>query len=214
MDSLPFTLATNKRLDRWVRIHTDGTVDVLTGRVEIGQGIVSAMAQMAADELDVALERVRMPAVDTTASPDEGTTSGSRSVEEGGTALRHACAEVRDLFLQTAARKLGTTLESLTVEDGTIRVRGRDETLTYWQLAPEVDLARDATGEVRPKAASALKIVGREVKRLDIPDKLFGAAFVHDLELPGMLHGRVVRPPSYRARLQAVDLDSVRALPG
>jgi CO/xanthine dehydrogenase Mo-binding subunit len=214
MDDLPFTLATNKRLDRWVRIHADGTVTVATGRVEIGQGIVSAMAQMAADELDVALERVRMPPVDTAHSPDEGTTSGSRSVEEGGTALRYACAEVRDLFLQTAARKLGATLESLTVEDGMIRVRGREETLTYWQLAPEVDLARDATGEVQPKSAAALKLVGREVQRLDIPDKLFGAAYVHDVELPGMLHGRVVRPPSYRARLQAVDLESVRALSG
>ncbi|MGH8636262.1 MAG: molybdopterin cofactor-binding domain-containing protein, partial [Burkholderiales bacterium] len=214
MDKLPFTLATNTRLDRWVRIHGDGTVSVLTGRVEIGQGIVSAMAQMAADELDVALERVRMPAVDTTRSPDEGTTSGSRSVEEGGTALRYACAEVRDLLLQTAARKLGATLESLTVEDGTIRVRGRDDTVTYWQLAPEVDLARDAIGDVQPKAAAALKIVGREVKRVDIPDKLFGAAYVHDLDLPGMLHARVVRPPSYRARLQAVDLEAVRALAG
>src|SRR5690606_11500377 len=126
-----------------------------TGRVEIGQGIVSAMAQMAADELDVALERVRLPAVDTTASPDEGTTSGSRSVEEGGTALRHACAEVRDLLLQTAARKLGTTLESLTVEDGMIRVRGRGEQLTYWELAPDVDLGVEASGDVEPKAASA-----------------------------------------------------------
>jgi CO/xanthine dehydrogenase Mo-binding subunit len=214
MEKLPFTLATNTRLDRWVRIHGDGTVSVLTGRVEIGQGIVSAMAQMAADELDVALERVRMPPVDTTLSPDEGTTSGSRSVEEGGTALRYACAEVRDLLLQTAARKLGTTLESLSVEDGTIRVRGRDETLTYWELAPEVDLSRDATGDVQPKPAAALKLVGREVQRCDIPDKLLGAAYVHDLELPGMLHGRVVRPPSYRARLQAIDVEAVRALPG
>ncbi|MCC7083367.1 MAG: xanthine dehydrogenase family protein molybdopterin-binding subunit [Burkholderiales bacterium] len=214
MQNLPYTLATNARLDRWVRIHDDGTVSVLTGRVEIGQGIVTAMAQMAADELDVALERVRMPAVDTTLSPDEGTTSGSRSVEEGGTALRHACAEVRDLLLQTAARKFGTTLESLTVEDGTIHVRGRDDTITYWQLAPEVDLARDARGDVQPKAAGALKIVGREIPRTDIPGKLFGAAFVHDLDLPGMLHARVVRPPSYRARLQAANIEAVRALPG
>src|SRR5512139_3623799 len=148
IDKIPFCLATNKRLDRWVRIYADGTVTVLTGKVEIGQGIVSAMAQMAADELDVAYERIRMVPVDTLQSPDEGTTSGSRSVEEGGTALRYACAEVRDLLLQTAARKLAASLESLTVDDGTIRVRGRPETLTYWALAQEVDLARDATGDV------------------------------------------------------------------
>ncbi|RPI43024.1 MAG: xanthine dehydrogenase family protein molybdopterin-binding subunit, partial [Betaproteobacteria bacterium] len=214
IDKLPFCLATNKRLDRWVRIGADGTVSVLTGKVEIGQGIVSAMAQMAADELDVAIERVRMVPVDTLNSPDEGVTSGSRSVEEGGTALRYACAEVRDLFLQTAARRLDASLESLTVDDGTIRVRGRSETTSYWQLAASVDLARDATGDVLPKPASALKIVGRDVERLDLPAKLFGAAYVHDLELPGMLHARVVRPPSYRARLQSIDDVKTRAAPG
>jgi nicotinate dehydrogenase subunit B len=214
IDKIPFCLATNKRLDRWVRIGADGTVSVLTGKVEIGQGIVSAMAQMAADELDVAFERVRMVPVDTLQSPDEGVTSGSKSVEEGGTALRYACAEVRDLFLQSAARKLNASLESLTVDDGTIRVRGRAETITYWQLAPEVDITRDATGEVLPKPASALRIVGRDVKRLDIPQKLFGAAYVHDLELPGMLHARVVRPPSYRARLASLDDAPARAAAG
>lgn len=214
IDKIPFALATSRRLDRWVRINTDGTVSVLTGKVEIGQGIVSAMAQMAADELDVALERVRMIPVDTLQSPDEGTTSGSRSVEEGGTALRYACAEVRDLFLQTAARQLGASLESLSVEDGTISVRGRSDTLTYWVLAPVVDTARDATGDVLPKPAAALKIVGRDAPRLDIPQKLFGAAYVHDLELPDMLHARVVRPPSYRARLASLDDAPARAIAG
>ena len=214
IDKLPFCLATNKRLDRWIRLGSDGTVGVLTGKVEIGQGIVSAMAQMAADELDVAFGRVRMVPVDTLQSPDEGVTSGSRSVEEGGTALRYACAEVRDLFLQAAARKLGVSLESLSVDDGTIRVRGRNETLTYWQLVPEVDLNREASGDVLPKPASSLKVVGRDVQRLDLPAKLFGAGYVHDLDLPGMLHARVVRPPSYRARLDGLDDAAAKATPG
>lgn len=214
IEKLPFCLATTRRLDRWVRIHADGTVSVLTGKVEIGQGIRSAMAQMAADELDVAYERIRMLPVDTLSSSDEGTTSGSRSVEEGGTALRYACAEVRDLLLQTAARKLGASLESLSVDDGCISVRGRSETLTYWDLAGEVDLARDATGDVLPKPAAGLKIVGKDLPRLDVPDKLFGAAYVHDLDLPGMLHARVVRPPSYRARLVTLDDAKARAMPG
>lgn len=214
---LPYMLDSNRRLDRWVRFDTDGVVTVLTGKVEIGQGIVSALAQMAADELDVAYRRVCMIPADTSQSPDEGSTSGSRSVEEGGGALRQACAEVRDAFLQAAARRLGASLESLSIDDGTIRVRGRDDAggaLSYWQLAPEVDLAREATGVVRPKPASELRLVGRSLARLDIPGKLTGAAYVHDLVLPGMLHGRVVRPPSYRARLVAVDLDAIRALPG
>ena len=97
---LPPTLAANPRLDRWVTINADGTVTVRTGKVEIGQGIVSAMAQVAAEELDVAYSRIRMMPVDTALSPNEGSTSGSRSIEEGGGALRQACAEVRDLLLQ------------------------------------------------------------------------------------------------------------------
>jgi CO/xanthine dehydrogenase Mo-binding subunit len=210
---LPPTLAANPRLDRWVTINADGTVTVRTGKVEIGQGIVSAMAQVAAEELDVAYSRIRMMPVDTALSPNEGSTSGSRSVEEGGGALRQACAEVRDLLLQAATRKLSVSLESLAVADGTIRARGGGA-VTYWQLAPEVSLAREATGQVRPKPADELKTVGRTLPRLDIPAKISGAAFIQDLEFPGMLHGRVVRPPSYRARLVALDDASVRAMPG
>jgi CO/xanthine dehydrogenase Mo-binding subunit len=210
---LPPTLAANPRLDRWVTINADGTVTVRTGKVEIGQGIVSAMAQVAAEELDVAYSRIRMAPVDTALSPNEGSTSGSRSIEEGGGALRQACAEVRDLLLQAATRKLSVSLESLAVEDGTIRARSGGA-VTYWQLAPEVSLAREATGQVRPKPADELKTVGKTLPRLDLPAKISGAAFIQDLEFPGMLHGRVVRPPSYRARLVALDDASVRAMPG
>ena len=211
---LPFTLNANRRLDRWVRINADGTVTVRTGKVEIGQGIVSAMAQIAADELDVNYARICMVPVDTTVSPNEGSTTGSRSIEEGGSALRQVCAEVRDLLLQTAARKLNAGLESLAVKDGTIRVRASDQSITYWELAAEVDLAREATGQVRPKQAGELELVGKAVPRLDIPRKLTGAAYVHDLEFPGMLHGRVLRPPSYRATLISLDAAAVRAMPG
>ncbi|MGZ8211489.1 MAG: molybdopterin cofactor-binding domain-containing protein [Burkholderiales bacterium] len=211
---LPTTLDKNRSLDRWVRVDADGSVTVYTGKVEIGQGIVSAMAQMAAEELDVAYARIRMVAVDTRVSPDEGSTSGSRSVEEGGTALRFACAEVRDLFVQAACRKLGASLERGWVDDGTVRVRDSSDSITYWQLAAEVDLAREATGEIQPKAAGDLRITGKALPRIDIPGKLAGAAFIHDLEWTGMLHGRVVRPPSYRARLAGLDVGSVEALPG
>ena len=212
--TLPPTLDANRRLDRWVQINADGTVTVRTGKVEIGQGIVSAMAQIAADELDVNYTRICMVPVDTSVSPNEGSTTGSRSIEEGGSALRQVCAEVRDLLLQTAARKLNAGLESLSVKDGTIRVRASRQSTTYWELAAEVDLAREATGQVSPKQSSELELVGKAVPRLDIPGKLAGAAFVHDLEFPGMLHGRVLRPPSYRATLISLDDASVRAMPG
>ncbi len=212
--ALPPTLNANRRLDRWVAINADGTVSVRTGKVEIGQGIVSAMAQIAADELDVAYTRIRMTAVDTALSPDEGSTSGSRSVEEGGSSLRQVCAEVRDLLLQAAARRFDCSLESLVVEDGTIRVRGGGQTVSYWQLAAVIDLTRDVNGQARPKPAGELAQVGRPLPRLDIPVKATGGGFIHDIELPQMLHGRVLRPPSYRATLQSFDEAAARVLPG
>ncbi|UCF74951.1 MAG: molybdopterin-dependent oxidoreductase, partial [Betaproteobacteria bacterium] len=175
---LPGTLAANNRLDRWVTINADGTVTVRTGKVEIGQGIVSAMAQIAAEELDVDYGRIRMVAVDTTISPNEGSTTGSRSVEEGGESIRQACAEIRDLFVHAAARRLGAGIERLAVTDGTVRVRGGEKTVTYWELAPTVDLAREATGQVRPKHAEDLRVVGKTLPRLDIPHKVAGAAFI------------------------------------
>lgn len=211
---LPPTLDKNRRLDRWARINPDGTVTVRSGKVEIGQGIVSAIAQIAAEELDVNYSRIRTVPVDTTISPNEGSTSGSRSIEEGGEAMRQACAEIRDALLQAAARKLNASLERLAVEDGTISVRGSGDTITYWQLAPEVDLARDATGQVRPKPADEFKLVGKALPRLDITAKLTGAAFIHDLDLPGMLHGRIVRPPSYRAKLISLDDAAATAAAG
>src|SRR4029077_17626172 len=106
IESLPPSLARNSRLDRWVQIRTDGVVEVRTGKVEIGQGITSTLAQIAAEELDVDYGRIRTPPADPGHSPNEGVTAGSRSTMDGGGALRQACAEVRDAFLRVAARRL------------------------------------------------------------------------------------------------------------
>src|SRR5712671_3203414 len=103
---LPGSLQTNRMLDAWVRFNADRTVTVFTGKVELGQGIVTALAQIAAEELDVALGQVRMVSGDTALAPDEGHTAGSRSVDQGGSALRYACAEVRHLLVQAAAKRL------------------------------------------------------------------------------------------------------------
>ena len=190
IDSLPPSLARNLRLDRWVEIRTDGVVEVRTGKVEIGQGIVSALAQIAAEELDVDYARIRMIPADTGRSPNEGVTAGSRSTMDGGGALRQACAEVRDAFLQAAARRLNAGVDELFVRDGTIHRRASNESATYWELSGEVDLSRDADGRAAPKRADQLTLVGKKLPRLDLPDKVAGAGvYVHDLELPGMLHG-------------------------
>src|SRR5918911_644203 len=118
---LPGILRDNPRLDQWVRIAEPGKVTVATGRVEIGQGVLTAMRQIAAEELDVAPDRILLQTGDTALTPNEGYTAGSQSIQFGGVALRQACAEVRALFLDAAAAKLGHVRDALSVENGTIR---------------------------------------------------------------------------------------------
>jgi CO/xanthine dehydrogenase Mo-binding subunit len=190
-------------------------VEIRTGKVEIGQGITSALAQIAAEELDVDYARIRMIPADTSGSPNEGVTAGSRSTVESGNALRQACAEVRHAFLQAAALRLGVGIGELFVRDGTIHRRASNASATYWELSAEVDLAREADGGAAPKRADQLTLVGKTLPRIDLPGKVIGShIYVHDLELPGMLHGRVLRPPSYRAALQSFDSGPVELMAG
>ena len=211
---LPQSLKTTPRLDRWVRFNADRTVTVWSGKVELGQGIETAIAQIAADELDVSFERLSLVAGDTRESPDEWYTAGSQSIEVGGMAMRLACAEVRRLFLQAAARELEVSVSELDVRDGAIGVPGTDLRTSYWDLAPRVDLTSEATGTAAPKTPSRHSVVGQSAPRRDLRAKITGAAYVHDMELPGMVFGRVLRPPSYAAKLAAFDADAVRSLPG
>src|SRR5262249_40360395 len=158
-----------------------GFVELSPGKVEIGQGIITALAQIAADELDVDLARIRMIPVTTEASPNEGTTSGSLSVEQSGSAGRQAAAPARGICLDAAAQRLGVTVQSLTVEDGIIVGPGNLRT-SYWELADDALLARDAAPGTLPKPPSARRVAGTPVARLDLPDKVFGRPrFVHDL---------------------------------
>jgi nicotinate dehydrogenase subunit B len=212
--ALPGSLAGNRMLDAWIRIGADGNGTVCTGKVELGQGIVTALAQIAAEELDLPLDRVHMISGDTEKTPDEGVTSGSQSIEASGTALRLAGAEVRAILVDLAAGRLAVAAEKLAVTDGVIAAAdGRK--VTYGELAGDADLHREVTAKARPKPASAHRIVGKSIARFDIPAKVTGGvAYVQDLRLPGLLHGRVVRPPNYGARLEAVDEATIKAMPG
>jgi nicotinate dehydrogenase subunit B len=212
--ALPQSLKTNPRLDRWVRFNADRTVTVFSGKVELGQGIVTAIAQIAAEELDVKLGRLSIVPGDTRSSPDEWYTAGSMSIEVGGSAMRLACAEVRALFVEAAARRFEVEPSELRVRDGAIELPGTDLATSYWDLAGEVSLARDVTGRATPKPSAEHTIVGTNAIRRDIRAKVSGAAYVHDMELPGMVYGRVLRPPAQGARLKALDQAAVRALPG
>jgi nicotinate dehydrogenase subunit B len=211
---LPLSLKNNPRLDRWVRFDADGKVTVFSGKVELGQGIVTAIAQIAAEELSVAPEQLSIVVGDTRVSPDEWFTAGSQSIEVGGTSMRLACAEVRQIFLQAAAAELEVAESDLRIVGGIIELPGTDLRTSYWKLAPRVDLARDATGTAPVKTKVEQRVAGASLRRRDISAKVSGAAFVHDLDLPGMLHARVLRGPAYGARLVSLDEEAIKRLPG
>jgi CO/xanthine dehydrogenase Mo-binding subunit len=210
---LPGSLNANRKLSQWLRFHRQGYVEALPGKVEIGQGIVTALQQIVADELDVPIDRVKMIRASTATSPNEAVTSGSLSIQDSGTALRHACAEARAIYLAAVAEEYHVPVESLSVERG--EILGERVRTSYWAFADDTLLEREATGTVAPKLPSAHKLIGTSVPRADLPDKVFGTPrFIHDLVLPGMLHGRILRPASRGAKLLALDESAARAITG
>jgi nicotinate dehydrogenase subunit B len=210
---LPGSLEKNPRLDAWLELGADGSVTLKTGKVELGQGILTALVQICADELDVELSRLKILSGDTQRTPNEGATAGSMSISQGGLAVRHAAAEVRALLLDMASERLKVPAARLSVKDGTIS-SGKN-TVTYWSLLGGKALEREATGTVKPKPPAARRYTGQSVPRIDLPAKLTGEpAFIQDFRPPRMVHGRVVRAPSYGAVLEAVETEAVERMPG
>jgi CO/xanthine dehydrogenase Mo-binding subunit len=209
---LPAALKLNPRLSTWLRFAGD-RVEVRTGKVEIGQGIVTALAQVAADSLGVRFDRIRMVPATTAGSPDEGITSGSRSTNESGIALRVVCAQARARLLDAAAAQLGCTAADLSVDDGRILLRGQPTGLDYCKLPHASVLDADVAPGLVPMPQRLA--VGQPVPRLDLPAKVAGQpAFVQDMVLPGMLFGRVVRSPEGREVLTRLDLAPLAGMPG
>jgi nicotinate dehydrogenase subunit B len=199
---LPADLAANPVLARWLDFSQNGEVTIRIGKVEYGQGIWTALAQIAAEELQVALARVQMAPVSTSTSPNEGITAGSLSVQDSGSALRQACAQARDLLLDVAATRLKIPHTALTVADGQIQTVGGPTGVSYWTVAQPGMLDRPAEVPVPSRPPAEWSVAGRSAPRLDIPDKVTGRPrFLHDLVLPGMAYGRVVRPPARAADL-------------
>jgi nicotinate dehydrogenase subunit B len=214
--SLPLSLRNNRRLEGWIRLDPDETVVVFTGKAELGQGILTALAQIAAEELDVQIEKIRMVSADTSRGPDEQYTFGSQSVEQSGSAIRAASAEARGILLAAAARRFGVRVEHLQITSGTI-ASPDGRRATFWEIAsadPNL-LKGDIAAAVIPKKPSNYSIVGKSVNRVDLPGKLTGVpSFVQDMKLPGMVFARVVRPPRYGAKLLSLDETAARSIPG
>ena len=212
--AVPAMLRANPRLDSWVRITPDGRITVLTGRVELGQGVLTAMRQLAAEELDVAPARLELLSGDTAETANEGVTAGSQSIRFGGEALAVACADARASLVRVAADALGAEPATLSVRDGVIEAPGGSR-MTYAEAAGRTALVRPVDGTARRKAPSAATLVGTSYPRTDLPAKIFGQqVFIHDLRPEGMLFGALARPPGYASRLVSLDIAWARSLPG
>lgn len=212
--SLPSSIVENPLLCQWVDFSEPGIARVFSAKVELGQGIVTAIAQIAAVELKLPMSKVAVVSGDTRCCPNESYTAGSMSIEVGGTSVRMACADARHAIVERAARMLEADESCVAADGGLILLDGAPSGLDYWQVAREVDWKRPITGTAPFNPLENSTYLGKNVARLDLPAKVAGPAFIHDLELPGMLHGRVLRPPSYGARLGSLDQWAAERLPG
>lgn len=214
MSAMSISLKDNPRLDDWLRFQEDRTVRIATGKVEMGQGILTALAQIAAEELDVNVEQVRILSGNTAEGPGEGYTASSWSIEHSGAAIRQVAAEVRAMAVNHAALHLRAAASELSVKAGQILLRGAPSRLDYWNIASELDLGVEATGTVQPKPPANHSIVGTSTLRIDLPTKLCGGGFIQDMAPPGMLHARILRQPARGANLLSLDEEAIRRKAG
>jgi nicotinate dehydrogenase subunit B len=214
-------------LDSWLAITPDGYVTFYTSKVEIGTGTITALAQFVAEELDVPLNKIKMDSGDTSRTIEQGSTVGSRSIERAGPQIRQAAAAARYELLKLAAAQLSVPVDKLTVVDGVVSVIGDEsKKISYGQLigGKRFNTKITATGtgwdmkvapEVKAKDPKNYKIVGQPVKRFEIPTKVTGEHdYIHNVRIPGMLHGRVVRPPVINTEPVSIDQDSIKGIPG
>ena len=188
------SLARHPALDDWLAVSADGRVTVRSGKVDIGQHISTALALIAADELDVDPARIDLPRAQTGIAPDEGVTSGSNSMEESGEAVRLAAATARRHLLSLAAHALDVDVAALEVEDGLVQSRATNRSITYWELLGGARFAIDVDANAVTKPPDAYRHIGRRAVARDMATIVTGKAhFVHDMQLAGMLHARIVR---------------------
>lgn len=205
---------TSRALSDRIELRSDGTVHLHIGRIEMGQGLYAGVMQLAAEELDLPMARFRVAPVDTASAPDENFTDASASMRRTGMAVRRAAATARAVMLALAARQWRIGAASLRVENGIVRSAAGHRT-DYWRLLAEANGKALPAARGSLKAPEAYRLLGRSVPRPDLPAKVTGAAvFVQDLRLPGMLHARVLRPPSLAASLEASDTQAAATMPG
>ncbi|PRY86228.1 xanthine dehydrogenase family protein molybdopterin-binding subunit [Mongoliibacter ruber] len=214
-DGIPERAHINRDLiDSWIRLDAEGHLTVLTGKQELGQGIRTTLMQIAAEELDIEMEKCHIINGDTGQTANEGYTAGSNSVEGSGKAIREAAAEARDFLLNIIASNWNTEKSHLTVKNGVITGPNGQES-SYWELLDGTYYEAKISGNAPIKSPKDHSLIGQAIPREDIKKLVKGEAhFVHDLRLPGMVHARVIHPPAYGAKLKNVDLQTVHEMPG
>jgi nicotinate dehydrogenase subunit B len=214
-------------LDSWMAIAKDGTVTVFTGKVELGTGVVTALAQIVAEELDVRFDKVFMDSGDTDKAVDQGVTAAARTIERGGPQLRQAAAAARQELLKLAAARLDSGVDLLTVTDGVVSIVGTpSRKISYGDLLGgkrfNVKITASGSGwdmkvapQVPVKDPKDYKIVGKSIPRVDLPEKFTGEfVYSQDVSVPDMLHGRVLRPATSLSMPTDVDESSIKNIPG
>ncbi|MGY4471851.1 CO/xanthine dehydrogenase Mo-binding subunit [Bradyrhizobium sp. LB9.1b] len=202
------------RVDGFLAVARDGRVTVYSGKVDLGTGVRTALTQIVADELDVPMKEVTIIEGDTALTPDQGTTSGSFSIQNGGMQLRRAAATARQALLRRAAAQMRRDMSTLTIRDGVV-VAASGERLPLGSLVESTTLALEIANDAPQKTPAEYTVVGKPVPRLDIPDKVNGRfTFMQDFKVPGMLHGRVLRPAGFGATVVSYDESSIAEIPG
>ncbi len=203
---LPGSMRRTKQVNAWLHLHEDGRVSVFSGKVELGQGIRSAIRQVAAEELDVSLDLVEVHLAETGITPDEGYTAGSNSVPNSAMSVRYAAATARQKLIELAGKKLGVPVDNMLFVDGKVKSRDGGPILTWSEVLEGAQVETEVTIPVAIKKPTNRKYVGKAVPRQDIEMMVTGRhTYVQDLRFPGMVHARILRPPNYQAQLIRID---------
>lgn len=203
---LPGSMRRTSQVNAWLQLLEDGRVRVFSGKVELGQGIRTAIRQVAAEELDVKLELVEVHLAETGVTPDEGYTAGSNSVPSSVMSVRYAAATARQKLMEMAAKKLDIPVDNILFVDGKIKSREDGPVMTWSEVLEGAQIETEVTVPVAIKEYTSRKYVGKPVPRQDIELMVTGKhTYVQDLRFPGMVHARILRPPNYQAKLLKVD---------
>ncbi|MBS1601521.1 MAG: xanthine dehydrogenase family protein molybdopterin-binding subunit [Bacteroidetes bacterium] len=198
-------------INAWLEVLADGRIRVLTGKIELGQGISTAVAQVAAEELDMDISQVEVLIAETGRTPNEGYTAGSNSIESSAMSIRRAAAAARTTLLQLGARHLNTSIDNLTLSKGIIIPRNGGRGLTIYEALDGRQLTGTIPESLTLKPKNTYQLVGKPIPRNDLPRITKGEpVYVHDLSFPGMVHARIVRPPSYGGKLLQYDDQPVK----